>query len=48
MVWAIDLDDGSLIEALGANIKRKKTENRNVTKPYQQILFRPGYAKLEL
>ncbi|KAH7040899.1 chitinase [Microdochium trichocladiopsis] len=25
MVWAIDLDDGTLIEALGANIKRNKS-----------------------
>lgn len=24
MVWAIDLDDGTLIDALGANMGRKK------------------------
>ena len=24
MVWAIDLDDGTLIDALGANLDRKK------------------------
>lgn len=24
MVWAIDLDDGSLIDSLGANMGRKK------------------------
>ncbi|GKT65310.1 chitinase [Colletotrichum tofieldiae] len=48
MVWAIDLDDGSLIEALGANIKRKKTETRKVVKPYQQVMHRAGYYKDEL
>lgn len=26
MVWAIDLDDGSLIDSLGANMGRKKKE----------------------
>jgi chitinase len=26
MVWAIDLDDGTLLEALGANISRNKTQ----------------------
>lgn len=26
MVWAIDLDDGTLIEALGKGIKRKKAQ----------------------
>lgn len=25
MIWAIDLDDGTLIEALGEGIKRKKS-----------------------
>lgn len=24
MVWAVDLDDGSLIDSLGANMGRKK------------------------
>ena len=24
MIWAIDLDDGSLIDALGSNMGRKK------------------------
>ncbi|OHW97432.1 glycoside hydrolase family 18 protein [Colletotrichum incanum] len=48
MVWAIDLDDGSLIKALGANIKRKKTETREVVKPYPQVMHRPGYYKAEL
>jgi chitinase len=31
MVWAIDLDDGTLINALGNNIKRPKEELTNVT-----------------
>jgi chitinase len=26
MIWAIDLDDGTLIEALGKGIKRKKSK----------------------
>ncbi|KAJ4194386.1 hypothetical protein NW755_003142 [Fusarium falciforme] len=26
MVWAIDLDDGTLIEALGSNLEREKSE----------------------
>jgi len=25
MVWAIDLDDGTLIEALGSNLSRNKS-----------------------
>jgi hypothetical protein len=26
MVWAVDLDDGTLIEALGSNLNRPKAE----------------------
>ena len=26
MVWAVDLDDGTLIDALGANLNRPKAE----------------------
>jgi chitinase len=26
MVWAIDLDDGTLIEALGSNLNRPKAD----------------------
>jgi chitinase len=26
MIWAIDLDDGTLINALGSNLDRKKDE----------------------
>jgi chitinase len=25
MVWAVDLDDGTLIKALGSNMQRKKS-----------------------
>jgi hypothetical protein len=25
MIWAIDLDDGTLIDALGSNLKREKS-----------------------
>lgn len=31
MVWAIDLDDGTLVDALGENIKRPKEEITNVS-----------------
>lgn len=36
MVWAIDLDDGTLINALGANMGREK---KNV--PPQPLLWGP-------
>lgn len=31
MVWAIDLDDGTLIDALGSNLSRPKASVYNVT-----------------
>ena len=31
MVWAIDLDDGTLIEALGSNLNRQKAAVYNDT-----------------
>jgi len=33
MVWAVDLDDGTLINALGANLNRKKAMVFNDTGP---------------
>ena len=31
MVWAVDLDDGTLINALGSNLSRRKASVYNVT-----------------
>jgi chitinase len=31
LVWAIDLDDGTLIDALGSNMGRPKADVYNVT-----------------
>ena len=46
MVWAIDLDDGTLIDALGESIGRRKEEVANIS----QILtcFGTGNLKDEL
>lgn len=33
MIWAIDLDDGTLIDALGSNMERGKREVFNDTFP---------------
>lgn len=46
MVWAIDLDDGTLIDALGENIGRRKEEIANIS----QILncFGTGNLRDEL
>lgn len=46
MVWAIDLDDGTLIDALGENIKRPKESIANIS-PYLTC-FGTGELKEEL
>ncbi|KAM5523864.1 chitinase [Fusarium oxysporum f. sp. phaseoli] len=43
MVWAIDLDDGTLIEALGKGMKRKKSR----TSPPQKVVSCFGTGNID-